>query len=101
MAPEHEEAPAVPLTPRGHGGSDMTATPTTILAHLPAIVAALTAAHPGAVCRIARGAALVVADAVAPVYSIGYLVASASEPGRSYWVQRVGDVLTCDCADHR
>src|SRR4051794_12531464 len=51
----------------------------------------------GAGVRIARGAALVVADAVEPVHGIGYLV--ASEPGRSYWVQGVDDVLACDCED--
>ena len=79
----------------------MTATPTTILAHLPAVVAALTAAHPGAACRIERGARLVAAGAVAPVYGIGFLVESASEPGRAYWVQRVGEVWTCDCEDFR
>jgi len=79
----------------------MSAPTTGIVAQVRCIVAALTAAHPEAAARIARGAALVVADAVAPVHSIGYLVASASEPGRSYWVQGVGDAWTCDCADHR
>jgi hypothetical protein len=44
---------------------------------------------------------LVEAGAVSPVYGIGYLVASQSEPGRTYWVQRVNDVLTCECEDFR
>jgi hypothetical protein len=79
----------------------MSAPTTGIVAQVRCVVTALTAAHPGAAARIARGAALVVADAVAPVHGIGFLVTSASEPGRSYWVQRVGDVLTCDCEDAR
>src|SRR3954451_18021961 len=77
----------------------MTATPTTILAHLPAIVAALTAAHPGAACRIERGAALVAAGAVERVYGV-YLVVSASAPDRAYGVIRLGALLTCDCPDY-
>jgi hypothetical protein len=68
---------------------------------LPAVVAVLSAAHPGAACRIERGARLVAAGAVALVYGIGFLVESASEPGRAYWVQRVGEVWTCDCEDCR
>src|SRR3954469_12711793 len=77
----------------------MTATPTTILAHLPAIVAALTAAHPGAACRIARGAALVAAGAVERVYGV-FLVTSASTPDHAYVVVRTGALLTCDCPDY-
>src|SRR5215207_9280961 len=69
--------------------------------YLSTAVAILTAAHPGAACRIERGARLVTAGAVTPIYSIGYFVASESEPGRDYWVQRVNDVLTCDCEDCR
>src|SRR5215217_1564213 len=64
-------------------------------------VATLTAAHPGAACRIERGARLVASGAVTPIYGIGHLVASESEPGRDYWVMRVNDVLTCDCEDCR
>jgi hypothetical protein len=64
-------------------------------------VATLTAAHPTAACRIERAARLVTAAAVTPIYGIGYLVASESEPERSYWVQRVNDVLTCECPDYR
>jgi hypothetical protein len=75
--------------------------PASSVPHLDAAVATLIAAHPGAPCRIERGARLVAAGAVSPVYGIGYLVASESEPGRSYWVQRVNDVLTCECADAR
>ena len=69
--------------------------------HLRIAVATLTAAHPGAACRIERGARLVTAGAVTPIYSIGFFVASESEPGRDYWVMRVNDVLTCDCEDCR
>src|SRR5689334_21349260 len=72
-----------------------------IVAQLPVIVTTLTAANPGAACRIARGAALVAAGAVTPIYSIGFFVASESESGREYWVMRVNDVLTCDCEDAR
>src|SRR5215212_1113340 len=61
----------------------------------------LTSAHPVAACRIERGARLVTAGAVTPIYGIGFLVASESEPGRDYWVMRVNDVLTCDCEDCR
>jgi len=75
--------------------------PASSVPHLSTIVAALTAAHPGAACRIDRGARLVTAGAVTPIYGIGYLVASESEPGRDYWVMRVNDVLTCDCEDCR
>lgn len=74
---------------------------TSIVAHVPTVVATLTAAHPAAACRIERGARLVADDAVSPIYGIGHLVASESEPGRSYWVMRANDVLTCDCADAR
>ena len=77
----------------------MTATPTTILAHLPAIVAALTVAHPGAACRIARGAALVAAGAVERVYGV-YVVTSASTADHAYVVVRTGALLTCDCPDY-
>ena len=77
----------------------MTATPTTILAHLPAIVAALTAAHPGAACRSARGAALVAAGAVERVYNV-YVVTSASTKDHAYVVVRTGALLTCDCPDY-
>src|SRR5215212_10055909 len=69
--------------------------------HLRTAVATLTAAHPAAACRIERGARLVTAGAVTPIYTIGHLVASESEPGRDYWVMRVNDVLTCDCEDAR
>src|SRR3954454_679615 len=69
--------------------------------YLDSAKATLVAAHPGASIRLERGARLVTAGAVSPVYGIGYLVASESEPGRSYWVQRVNDVLTCECADCR
>ena len=69
--------------------------------YLSTAVATLTAAHPAAACRIERGARLVAAGAVSPVYGIGYLVTSESEPGRSYWVQRVGGIPTCDCEDAR
>src|SRR5215208_6234870 len=86
---------------RGHGGSGMIAPTTTSVPHLNTAVATLTAAHPGAACRIERGARLVTAGAVSPVYGIGYLVASESEHGRDYWVMRVNDVLTCDCEDCR
>ena len=75
--------------------------PASSVPHLRTAVATLTAAHPAAACRIERGARLVAAGVVSPVYGIGYLVASESDPGRSYWVQRVGDVLTCDCEDCR
>jgi len=77
----------------------MTATPTTIVTHLPAIVAALTAAHPGAACRIARGAALVAAGAVERVYNV-FVVTSASTADRAYVVVRTGALLTCDCPDY-
>ena len=79
-----------------------TTTPaTSSVPHLSTSVAALTVAHPGAACRIERGARLVAAGAVTPIYGIGYFVASESEPGRDYWVMRVNDVLTCDCEDAR
>jgi hypothetical protein len=73
----------------------------TMSLHLNSALATLTAAHPGATIRLERAARLVVAGAVSPVYGIGHLVASESEPGRSYWVQRVNDVLTCECDDCR
>ena len=75
--------------------------PASSVPHLSTAVAALTAAHPGAACRIERGARLLTAGAVTPIYGIGYLVASESAPGRDYWVMRVNDVLTCDCEDCR
>src|SRR5215216_4314924 len=79
-----------------------TTTPaTSSVPHLSTAVATLTAAHPGATHRIERGARLVAAGAVTPIYGIGYLVASESEPGRDYWVQRVNDVVTCECPDFR
>src|SRR2546430_15508762 len=65
------------------------------------MVAGFQAAHPGAACRIERGARLVTAGAVTPIYGIGHLVASESEPGRSYWVQRIDGTPTCDCEDAR
>jgi hypothetical protein len=78
----------------------MDATLTLIVAHLPAIVTTLTAANPGAACRIARGAALVAAGAVERVYNV-FLVTSASAPDRAYAVMRIGALLTCDCPDYR
>src|SRR4051794_10710603 len=84
----------------GHGRSGMYAPTTSIVAHLPAIVATLTTANPGAACRIARGAALVAAGAVKRVYNV-WLVTSASTPNRAYGVVRVGALLTCACADAR
>jgi hypothetical protein len=73
----------------------------TSVAYLPAALATLTAAHPAASVRLERAARLVAAGAVSPVYGVGHLVASESEPERSYWVQRVNDVLTCECPDFR
>src|SRR4051794_17239595 len=78
--------------------SDMTATLDSIVAHLPTLVAALSALDPGAACRIARGARLVAADAVQPIGPVT-LVTSESEPTTAYSVIRVGDVLTCTCPD--
>jgi hypothetical protein len=69
--------------------------------HLDAALATLITVHPEARARLDRAAQLVAAEAVASVYGVGYLVASASDLGRSYWVQRVGAVWTCECADHR
>src|SRR4051812_47806413 len=71
-----------------------------IVAHLPAVVTTLNAAHPGAACRIERGAALVAAGAVERVYNV-WLVTSASTPNRAYGVIRLGALLTCDCEDYR
>src|SRR5215211_3592592 len=96
-----QESPRAAPTAGGMEDSEMSATLTRSVPHLRTAVATLTAAHPGAACRIERGARLVTAGAVTPIYGIGYLVASESEPGRDYWVQRVNDVLTCDCADCR
>jgi hypothetical protein len=79
----------------------MNAPLTSSVPHLDAALATLTAAHPGATVRLERAARLVAAGAVSPVYGIGHLVASESEPGRSYWVQRINDVLTCECPDFR
>jgi uncharacterized Zn finger protein len=79
--------------------SGMSATLDLSVPHLSTAVATLTAAHPGAACRIERGARLVAAGAVTPIYGIGHLVTSESEPGRSYWLQRVNDILTCECPD--
>jgi hypothetical protein len=62
-------------------------------------VAALTAAHPGAACRIARGAALVAAGAVERVYGV-FVVTSASTADHAYVVVRTGALLTCDCPDY-
>ena len=67
----------------------------------PAALATLTAAHPAATIRLERAARLVEAGAVSPVYGIGHLVTSGSEPGRAYWLQRVNDVWTCECEDFR
>src|SRR5437870_1683010 len=75
--------------------------PVSSVPHLDTAIATLTAAHPAAACRIEGGARLVAAGAVCPIYGIGYLVASASEPGRSYWVQRIDGIPTCDCEDAR
>src|SRR5215204_7751940 len=77
----------------------MDATLSRMVPHLPAIVTTLTAAHPGAACRIARGAALVATGAVERVYGV-YLVVSASTPDRAYGVIRLGALLTCDCPDY-
>src|SRR5215208_6703025 len=76
-------------------------TPTATLPHLRTALAALTAAQPAATIRLERAARLVEAGAVSSVYGIGHMVASESEPGRSYWVQRVNDVWTCECPDFR
>src|SRR5215208_5548674 len=76
-----KERPMIPISPSSS------------VPHLSTAIATLTAAHPGAACRIERGARLVIAGAVTPIYGIGYLVASESEPGRDYWVMRVNDVL--------
>ena len=77
----------------------MSAPTTGIVAYLPTIVAALTAAHPGASCRIARGAALVAAGAVERVYNV-YVVTSASVADHAYVVVRTGALLTCDCPNY-
>jgi hypothetical protein len=76
-------------------------TPTATVPHLRTVLAALTAAHPAATIRLRRAARLVEAGAVSPVYGIGHMVASEMEAGRSYWVQRVNDVMTCECPDFR
>jgi|SRR3954447_3846861 hypothetical protein len=78
-----------PITPHGH------------LPHLATALGALCSAHPEAAIRLERAARLVSQGAVKPVYGIGHLIASESEPGRSYWVQRVNRVLTCECEDFR
>jgi hypothetical protein len=81
--------------------SEMSATLDLSVPQLRTAVATLTAAHPGAACRIARGARLVTAGAVTSIYGIGYFVASESQPGRSYWVQLVDTLWTCECEDFR
>src|SRR4029453_8578090 len=83
------------------GGSAVTTSTASSVPHLDAAVATLTAAHPGAACRIARGARLVTAGAVSPLYGIGYLVAGGGAPGGSYWAQRVNHALACDGEDPR
>src|SRR4051794_30021353 len=75
--------------------------PTGNVAHLATALAALSSAQPEATIRLERAARLVSVGAVNPVYGIGHLVASESETGRSYWVQSVNDVLTCECEDFR
>jgi hypothetical protein len=78
---------------------------TTILASsvppLDAALLTLATAHPEARARLDRAAQLVAAEAVTPIYGLGYLVASQSEPGRSYWVQLVDGRWTCECEDFR
>jgi hypothetical protein len=69
--------------------------------YLEAAKATLIAAHPAAAFRLKRAARLVSGGAVSPVYGIGHLIASESDSRQSYWVQRVNDVLTCECADFR
>src|SRR5690242_13934040 len=58
------------------------------------------AAHHGAACRIARGAALVAAGAVERMYNV-FVVTSASVADHAYVVVRTGALLTCDCDDYR
>src|SRR4051812_11909018 len=96
---EHSEAPAR-VHPPGARRTAVDAILTPMVAHLPAIVATLTTANPGAACRIARGAALVAAGAVERVHNV-WLVTSASTPNRAYGVIRLGALLTCDCPDYR
>src|SRR5438034_10722806 len=84
-----KERPMIPISP-----------PSSV-PHLSTAVATLTAAHPGAACRIERGARLVTAGAVTAIYGIGFLVASESDANRSYWVQRVDGLWTCECEDYR
>lgn len=75
--------------------------PATSVPHLATAVATLIAAHPTATVRLQRAARLVEAGAVSPVHGIGHLVASESDARRAYRVQRVNDVLTCECEDFR
>src|SRR5262249_7596468 len=98
-SPEHSKAPEGLVLPQGREDSEVTATLSAILPHLPAIVAALPAAHRGAACLIARGAALVAAGAVERVYNV-FVVTSASTADHAYVVVRTGALLTCDCPDY-
>ena len=77
------------------------ARPVTTAYYLDAAKVALIATHPGAAFRLERAARLVSGGAVSAVYGIGHLIASESDSRRSYWVQRVNDVLTCECEDFR
>src|SRR5690348_9139270 len=77
----------------GQEDSEVTATLDSIVAHVPAVVAALSALHPGGASRIERGARLVAADKVQRTARV-WLIGSESDPNSSYGVIYVDGVWT-------
>jgi hypothetical protein len=57
--------------------------------------------HPEREIRLTRAANLVAVRQVDSDNGIGWLVGSESDASKTYWVQCVADVVSCDCQDYR
>jgi hypothetical protein len=75
--------------------------PSFSLSTLRTVLAELTERYPQRAGRLVKAANIVAVRSIAPVYGIGWLVESESEAGKTYWVQPVDALLTCDCMDFR
>jgi hypothetical protein len=75
--------------------------PTFSLATLRTVLAELTERYPQRAGRLVKAANIVAVRSIAPVYGIGWLVSSEVDADKTYWVQPVDALLTCDCMDFR
>jgi hypothetical protein len=75
--------------------------PTFSLATLRTVLAELTEQYPDRAWRLVKAANIVAVREITAYHGIGWLVGSETDAAKSYWVQPVNGLMTCDCMDFR